>query len=179
MKRAVFIDRDGVLNRAILIEGAPRPPTSIKEVEILDGVLEAIQILKRNEFVPIVVTNQPDVARGFTTRSKVEAINAHIGSMINVSNFYTCFHDDNDLCDCRKPSPGLIIRAARELQIDIAESFMVGDRWRDISAGQKAGCCSFFIDYSYDERQPCLPFIKVSSLLQAVRIMTGDANGSK
>jgi D-glycero-D-manno-heptose 1,7-bisphosphate phosphatase len=179
MKKAVFLDRDGVLNRAFLSHGIPKPPMAVEDIQILDGVVEAIQILKSHNFLPIVISNQPDVARGTTTQSQVEAINAHIGSMTDIADFYTCFHDDSDRCDCRKPSPGLINRASHDLGLDPTKSFLVGDRWRDITAGQRAGCASFYIDYAYGEEAPNLPFIKVSSLLQATHIITGGLNASE
>jgi len=178
MKRAAFLDRDGVINRANLIDGVPRPPSSVMEVEILEGVVKAIQLLKAHDFVPVVVTNQPDVARGRTSQIEVNQINAHIGALCGIEHFYTCVHDDDDLCVCRKPAPGLIIQSASVLGLDIPSSFMVGDRWRDIAAGQAAGCRSFFIDYSYLEKAPEEPFTTVFSLLEAARIMTGDLNGA-
>ena len=179
MKRAVFLDRDGVLNRSVLVDGVPNPPSSLEDVEILTGVIEAIQILKDHDFVPIVVTNQPDVARGITTQSQVEAINEYVGGVTGIKHFYTCFHDDADQCNCRKPAPGLIYRASKELQLSVSESFLVGDRWRDISAGQLAGCQTFFIDYSYSERMPKMPFRRVSSLLEASHLMIGEPDGTK
>jgi len=179
MKKAAFLDRDGVINRAILVNGIPRPPSTLMEVEIIKGVIEAIQLLKDCDFVPVVVTNQPDVARGTTSQTKVNQINAQIGTLSGIEHFYTCTHDDIDLCGCRKPKPGLIIQSASELGLDIPSSFMVGDRWRDIAAGQAAGCRSFFIDYSYPEKAPENPFTTVFSLLEAVQIMTGGLNGAR
>jgi len=179
MKKAVFLDRDGVINRSILIDGVRKPPNKIEDIEILDGVIQAIQILKGLGFVPIVVTNQPDVARGDATKIEVNRINSYIGTATSIESFYTCFHDDIDLCICRKPAPGLIYQAAAELDIDLCKSFLVGDRWRDISAGQSAGCESFFIDYSYNERVPEIPYTKVSSLLEVAEILTGESRGFK
>jgi D-glycero-D-manno-heptose 1,7-bisphosphate phosphatase len=179
MKKAVFLDRDGVLNRSMLLDGVPKPPKFIEDVEILEGVVEAIQILKRHGFIPVVVTNQPDVARGETTKNQVSSINSHIGNIALIEHFYTCFHDDVDKCICRKPLPGLILRAAKDLGLSLSESFLVGDRWRDIAAGQAAECKSFFIDYSYPEEMPKMPFTKVSSLLEAVFIMVGEQHGTK
>ena len=177
MKKAVFLDRDGVINRSKLVHGQAKPPATIEEVEIIDGVIDAIKILKAMNLVPVVITNQPDVARRLTSQSQVEAINTYVGAITNIDFFYTCFHDDADNCDCRKPSFGLLTRAAKDLDLDIQNSFMVGDRWRDISAGQAAGCKSFFIDYSYPEKQPKMPYTKVSSLLEAVKIMIGEYRG--
>ena len=179
MKKGAFLDRDGVINRSILVDGVPKPPASICEVEILDGVVEAIEKLKENNFVPVVITNQPDVARGLTTRSEVDSINAFIGGKAGIEHFYTCFHDDEDQCLCRKPAPGLIILAASELALDPLNSILVGDRWRDVSAGQAVGCANYFIDYSYPERMPNEPFITVSSLIEATRIIIGEKNGAK
>ncbi len=179
MKRAVFLDRDGVLNRSVIVDGLPKPPAHIEEVEIISGVFEAIQIFKDCDLLPVVVTNQPDIARGLSTEKDVQAINDLIGRRTAVNFFYTCIHDDIDNCSCRKPSPGLIYRAASDLDIDISESFLVGDRWRDIEAGQAAGCDSFFIDYSYPEKLPRIPFTRVVSLLEAAQIIQGRQYGTR
>jgi len=154
--------------------GVPTPPSFPGEVEILDGVVEAIQTLVNLDFVPVVVTNQPDVARGVATRVQIEALNARIGAMTNIKHFYTCFHDDSDHCNCRKPAPGLLFRAATDLDIDTLQSIMIGDRWRDIAAGQAAGCRTFFIDYSYPELTPNQPFRRVTSLFEAANIIKGE-----
>lgn len=174
MKRAVFLDRDGVLNKVKLINGRPHPPSEVREVEILEGVKEAIALLKTENFILVVITNQPDVARGQTTQLRVDKINSFIGNSLGIENFYTCSHDDHDDCDCRKPAPGLIFRAASELDLDISKSYFVGDRWRDIAASQAAGCRAFFIDYSYTEQQPQMPFTRVSSLFEAVQFIAGE-----
>ena len=174
MKRAAFLDRDGVVNLAQVINGVPKPPTDTTEVRILEGVIEAISLLKHHNFVPVVVTNQPDIARGKLLLSKLEQINAYIGAQTGIEHFYCCIHDSQDLCMCRKPLPGLINQAAKDLNLDVSKSFLVGDRWRDIAAGQTAGCKCFYIDYSYPENQPQNPYTSVSSLIQAVQIMVGD-----
>ena len=179
MKRAAFLDRDGVINRAILVKDIPRPPNTIQEVMILEGVSEAITLLKKHGFIPVVITNQPDVARGIIGLDTLTNINKFLGTSLGIENFYVCIHDDIDKCLCRKPATGLIERAATELNLDITNSFLVGDRWKDIEAGQKLGCTNFFIDYSYPERQPVIPFTRVSSLLEAVEIMTGVNHGTK
>jgi D-glycero-D-manno-heptose 1,7-bisphosphate phosphatase len=176
MRMAAFLDRDGVLNKTRFQGGTPKPPNSPSEVEILEGVFEAVMLLKLHGYLPVVVSNQPDVARGIKSREEIEAINLHIGSKLQIKHFYTCFHDDLDHCLCRKPAPGLISQAAAELQLDISSSFLVGDRWRDIAAGQAAGCKSFFIDYSYPERQPNLPYFRVNSLLEAAQVVIGAPN---
>lgn len=168
MKKAFFLDRDGVLNKAFVVDGIPYPPKNISELELLPGVSEAISLIKENNFEIVVVTNQPDVARGKVDKRAVEKIHEYMMELLKINNFYTCFHDDGDNCTCRKPKPGLILSAARDLNICTTCSFMVGDRWRDIGAGQAAGCECFYIMNSYDEVQPKMPFNQVSSLLESV-----------
>ena len=148
---AVFLDRDGVLNRVVLRNGKPHPPPSLKELEILPGVPEALRALKAAGYRLIVVTNQPDVARGAQTREAVEAINAALVAALPLDDVLVCYHDDRDHCDCRKPQPGLLIRAAAKYKIDLAASFMIGDRWKDIEAGRRAGCKTILIDCGYAE----------------------------
>jgi D-glycero-D-manno-heptose 1,7-bisphosphate phosphatase len=168
---AVFFDRDGVLNRAILRSGRPYPPLTVSEVEILPEANPALERLRKKGLLLIVVTNQPDVARGKQTRQAVEEINNLLLSNLPLDQVLTCFHDDSDQCDCRKPAPGLILQAAQTHHIDLRQSFMVGDRWRDIEAGQRAGCRTVFIDYGYAERQPEAPDYRVGSLAEAVEVI--------
>lgn len=168
MKAAAFLDRDGVINANHIKNGIPHPPESVLEVQILSGVLEAINLLIANSYLPVVISNQPDIARKKIELSSVHSINDYIAQETGITNFYICPHDDSDNCKCRKPKPGLIEIAARELDIDLSKSFLVGDRWRDIEAGQSLGMPSYFIDYSYSELKPKLPFTEVSSLLEAV-----------
>jgi D-glycero-D-manno-heptose 1,7-bisphosphate phosphatase len=174
MRRAVFLDRDGVINRAIVREGMPFPPYNLDELEILPGVPEALQKLHDYNYLLIVVTNQPDVARGTAKKEDVEKMNARLLSMLPLDDVKTCYHDNGDGCLCRKPLPGALTEAAKQYHIDLSKSFMVGDRWRDIEAGQSAGCKTFFINYCYTERRPEAPDFIVSSLLEAQRIITGE-----
>src|SRR6516225_8516022 len=147
MIAAVFLDRDGVLNRAVVRNGMPYPPNSVEDMEILPGVPEACHALKSAGFLLIVITNQPDVARGTQTRQAVEEINAAIRSRVQVDDFLVCYHTDSDHCSCRKPRPGLIHEAALRWAIDLPRSFVVGDRCRDVEAGEKAGCRTVLVDY--------------------------------
>ena len=170
-RRAVFLDRDGVINRAILRAGKPYPPASLAEVEILPDAQPGLEVLKATGFLLIVVTNQPDVARGSQTREAVEAIHAYLQSTLPINRFMVCYHDDQDRCNCRKPAPGLIKDAAQQGGIDLSQSYMIGDRWRDIEAGQRAGCRTIFIDYGYAEQQPQTPDFHVRSLSEAIEII--------
>jgi D-glycero-D-manno-heptose 1,7-bisphosphate phosphatase len=172
MKRAAFLDRDGVLNRAVVLNGIPTPPKNLTDVVILPGVREAILLIKESEYEIVVVTNQPDVARGTQTQTSVQEINGFLQMELGITHFYICFHDDLDSCGCRKPMPGLLLLAASELNLDLQQSYMVGDRWRDIAAGQAAKCRCFYINNGYAEKSPNLPFTEVSSLIEVARIMT-------
>ena len=168
MKRAVFLDRDGVINRAVVRDGKPYPPDSLKDLEILPGVAVALARLRAARFVNVVVTNQPDVATGKQRREEVEAMHAFLSSTLAVDAVKVCYHVDGDACTCRKPKPGMLLEAARDLDLDLAASFMVGDRWRDVAAGQAAGCQAFFIDAGYSEKRPGKPYVAVKSLPEAV-----------
>lgn len=165
--RAVFLDRDGVLNAAIVREGKPFPPARLDEVVILGGVRVALDELKRAGFRLIVVTNQPDVARGVQRREVVDAIHDLLTAELAVDAVYCCFHDDSDGCTCRKPAPGLLLQAAHDWDLELPTSFLVGDRWRDMEAGAAAGCRTAFVDYGYAEQQPRSFDTKVSSLAEA------------
>lgn len=174
-RRAVFLDRDGVINRAVIRGGKPYPPDGLATLEILPGVSEALSRLKAAGFVLIVVSNQPDVSRGRTSRQSVEEINDYLAKALPIDQFRTCFHDDGDNCQCRKPRPGMLIDAARELGLDLTNSVMIGDRWRDIDAGAQAGCRTFFVDWGYDEKRPEAHDAKVESLSEACEIILGES----
>jgi D-glycero-D-manno-heptose 1,7-bisphosphate phosphatase len=168
---AVFLDRDGVLNRTVVTDGVPHPPASVEEVEILPGVLEALARLVALNLPLIVVTNQPDVARGAQTREAVEQINMFLRDRLPLTAFYVCYHDNPDNCACRKPKPGLITDAAAAYNIDLARSFVVGDRWSDIAAGQAAGCRTILIELPYSKGSRCEPDYRVRDLPEAVEII--------
>jgi D-glycero-D-manno-heptose 1,7-bisphosphate phosphatase len=168
VNRAVFLDRDGVLNRAVVRGGKPYPPSSLTELEILPGVAEALTDLKQRGFLLLVITNQPDVARGTQTREAVEELHRALARALPLDGFFVCYHDDKDDCVCRKPRPGLLLEAAWLCAIDLSRSFLIGDRWRDIEAGSNAGCATVLIDYGYAERAPAKePQARVKSLRQA------------
>jgi D-glycero-D-manno-heptose 1,7-bisphosphate phosphatase len=164
VRRAVFLDRDGVLNRAPVQDGHPGSPFSVDEVEILPGVLEACEKLRRHGFLLIVVTNQPNVARGIQKREAIEAIHGFLRDRIPLDDIRICFHDDGDNCECRKPKPGLVLAGAMDWRIELRQSFVVGDRWRDIEAGRRAGCKTVFINHRYAEEPPSEADFETNSL---------------
>jgi D-glycero-D-manno-heptose 1,7-bisphosphate phosphatase len=156
-----------VINAAVVRGGKPYPPSSAEVVEILPGVGAALAALRHAGYVLIVVTNQPDVARGTQSREAIDAIHARLSAELPLDAIYACFHDDGDACACRKPKPGLLVNAAQDLGIDLSASFMVGDRWRDTDAGAAAGCRTIFIDRGYSERSPTHFDVKVAGLPEA------------
>jgi D-glycero-D-manno-heptose 1,7-bisphosphate phosphatase len=173
---AVFLDRDGVLNRSLLVNGKPVPPREVEEVELFAGVVEACEQLRARGYALIVVTNQPDIARGTISRAAVDAINDFLASRVPLDEIVVCPHDDADGCSCRKPRPGMLLDAASRHELDLRKSYLVGDRWRDIGAGQAAGCTTVFIDRGYDERQPTSPDAVVRDLPEAASwILQTDA----
>ena len=168
MNKAVFIDRDGVLNYSKVLASKPFAPTSLKEFKLLPKVVESLYISKQMGFLNIVVTNQPDVRTGKQSISIVEEMHAKLMKTNLIDDIFTCFHIDEDNCDCRKPSPGMIIEAVKKYKINLSDSFLVGDRYKDIEAAKKSNCKSFLIDYQYDEIKTCEPDWIVKSLFEAV-----------
>lgn len=171
MSRAVFIDRDGVINRAVLRDGKPYAPQSLGDFELLPGVPEALQSLHEAGFRVIVVTNQPDVGAGRQARATVEEFHAHLRATLAIDDIKVCYHTDRDNCACRKPKPGMLFDAAKQWHIDLPSSVMIGDRWRDVEAGKAAGCRTILIESGYDERAAEGFDAAVASLLEASRLI--------
>lgn len=162
---AVFLDRDGVLNRAVVRDGKPYPPSSVDALEILPDVPAALARLKQAGYRLVVVTNQPDVARGEQDRRVVDAINAALLASLPLDEVRVCYHDDRDGCACRKPKPGLLLQPPDH---DLSRSVMVGDRWRDVEAGHRARVrATVLIERGYDEPCPIEPDVRVGSLAEA------------
>lgn len=167
MRKAVFLDRDGVITREIINNGQARAPFTVAEVDILPGVPDALERLRRAGFLLIVVTNQPDVVRGGASRQEVEAIHSRLRQTLAVDDIRVCYHDDADGCACRKPSPGMLFAAAVERDIALAGSYMVGDRWRDVGAGRTAGCTTILVDSDRHEPTTIEPDVRTGDLGQA------------
>jgi D-glycero-D-manno-heptose 1,7-bisphosphate phosphatase len=175
--RAVFLDRDGVINRALEREAKPYPPRSLAEFEILPEVPTACAKLKAAGFLLVVVTNQPDVGRGTLKQEIVETIHAEMCRRLPIDRVEVCYHSGQGQsdCDCRKPKPGMLLRAAKELGIDLAQSWMVGDRWRDIDCGHAAGCRTIFIDRGYAEELRQKPDFSAGNLAEAADIILRES----
>ena len=169
MKKAVFLDRDGVINRSFIRNGRPYAPTSLAEFVIEPEAIHATRLLHTLQYLLVVVTNQPDVATGIISRAVIEEMHIKIQEKMPIAAFKVCYHLDSDNCLCRKPKPGMLLDAAAEFSIDLSASFMVGDRWRDIEAGTAAGCHTIHIQYNYTEQQPKRPNMVTSSILEAAK----------
>jgi D-sedoheptulose 7-phosphate isomerase len=165
---AVFLDRDGVINRAFVRDGKPYSPPTPEDLDVLPGVPEALRDLRSHGYKLLVVTNQPDVGRGKQSRESLEAMHQDLRARLSLDDILVCTHTDADDCDCRKPLPGMLLEAAKKHNIDLAASYMVGDRWKDIDAGYNAGCKTILVDYGYSERSPeRVPGLIVKSLREA------------
>jgi len=171
-RRAVFLDRDGVLNRPVVRDGLPFPPRNIDEFDVYPEAAGGCAELKAAGFILVVVTNQPDVGRGTQSREAVEAMHEKLRAAIPaLDSVEVCYHGGarhNDPCDCRKPKPGMLLRAAADHGIDLKRSFLIGDRWRDVDCAHAAGCRAVFVDHGYNEPLREKPEFTVASFSEAV-----------
>ena len=165
--RAVFLDRDGVLNRSDVREGRPFAPLRVEEFDILPGVPESVVALKAAGFLVIVTTNQKDVGEGLASVDVLEAMHDKLRAEVAVDDVCVCLCGDH--CRRYKPNPGMLLDAAREWDVNLGASIMVGDRWRDVDAGKAANCLTYFIDHGYAESLNHAPDHTVSDLPEAVR----------
>jgi D-glycero-D-manno-heptose 1,7-bisphosphate phosphatase len=172
LRKAVFLDRDGVINEPVVREGKPYPPASLAEWKLLPGVPEACHRLRAAGYLLVVVTNQPDVGRGTQRQEEVEAIHRRMCAELPLDRVEVCYHPGRgETCACRKPAPGMLLCAAEALGIDLRESFMVGDRWRDVDAGAAAGCRTIFVDRGYREDLRAQPDFRARDLAEASELI--------
>ena len=169
---AVFLDRDGVLSKTRVHDGTPFPPASVQDFEVTSDAPEGCARLKAAGFILVVVTNQPDVGRGTQSREAVEEMHAKLRAAIpSLDAIEVCYHagaSHGDPCDCRKPKPGMLLRAAAKEEIDLGRSYLIGDRWRDVDCAHAAGCRAVFIDHGYGEHLRETPDFTVSTFREAV-----------
>lgn len=174
VRRAVFLDRDGVLNRAVVREGKPYPPATLDEFELMPGVVEGCRRLKEAGFLLVVATNQPDVGRGTQQREVVEAMHQELLRQLPLDGIEVCYDGGDEPSEFLKPAPGMLRRAATERGIDLPQSYMIGDRWRDVDCGRRAGCTTIFIDFGYREELREQPDFTVGNFGQAVSLIMRD-----
>lgn len=168
---AVFLDRDGVLVATEVRGGKPFAALSLDGFAILPRAPAAVRALKAAGFVTVVVTNQPELARGNVDSATMDAMHARLSSAMPIDAVYVCPHDSGEGCGCRKPAPGMLLRAADDLDLDLASSYMVGDRWRDVGAGRAAGCTTVLIDCGYDEPEHVAPDLTASDIAEAAALI--------
>lgn len=169
MQKAVFFDRDGVIVEPIIKNGKPFSARDIEEFRLMPEAIKPLKILKEHGFLNIVITNQPDIARGLITTDAIEKMNAFLKGKLPVDDIFVCPHDDADNCSCRKPKPGMLFEAARKWNVDLQSTFFVGDQWKDTDAGKQAGCKTIIIDYPYNKQVKA--DFRASNLAAAVKIV--------
>jgi histidinol-phosphate phosphatase family domain/HAD-superfamily hydrolase, subfamily IIIA len=169
IRRAVFLDRDGVINRSHVVDGKPYAPRHLTDFHLLPGAAASVDALVEAGFLVFVVTNQPDIGNRRVDPAAVEAMHDRLRGRLKVVDIYCCPHRQDEGCACRKPAAGMLLEAAERYSLDLAASYMVGDRSSDIEAGQKAGCSTIFIDRRYAEKLRVRPDATVGSLPAAVR----------
>jgi D-glycero-D-manno-heptose 1,7-bisphosphate phosphatase len=171
LNKAVFLDRDGVVNKSIVVDGKPFPPESLAKMDLVEGIEYFLNATRDAGFINIVITNQPDVARGKTSKLIVEEINDFLIQSLAIDSIKTCYHDNLDFCKCRKPAIGSFIKSQLEFDIDLSRSYMIGDRSGDIEAGKNAGCKTILIDYNYSEMILIEPDYRVDSVVDGLKII--------
>ena len=178
-RRAVFLDRDGVINRMVVQNGMPHPPSAVEQFELYEDVQDGCARLKAANFLLVVITNQPDVGRGTQTRETVDAMHEKLRAAVPALDaIEVCFHGGTSfgqVCDCRKPKPGMLLRAAARYGIDLDRSFLIGDRWRDVDCARAAGCRAIFIQRGYKETLREAPDFIVANFNDAVSAVLRDA----
>lgn len=167
--RAVFLDRDGVVNKVILKDGKPYSPKKFDEFVFNDGIKEVVHKMKELGYRVFVVSNQPDIARGEISQDILDLMTQKMRFGLPVDNVYICPHDDHHDCLCRKPKPGMLIQAAEDWKIDLSSSFMIGDTWKDMEAGKAAGCKTILLEAPYN--QDVQSDFRVKSLSEATDLI--------
>jgi len=171
MSKAIFFDRDGIINQAYVVANKPYPPANLSATKLVEGIEELLSYTQDKDFLNIVVSNQPDVARGIQTWNHVQNITDYLyKNLSQIYAIYYCYHSDEDECECRKPKSGLLRFAQQDHHIDLIQSWMIGDRKSDIDAGKNVGCRTIFVDYGYDEPKPENADYVVNSVKEIINI---------
>ncbi|PAW82575.1 MAG: D,D-heptose 1,7-bisphosphate phosphatase [Opitutia bacterium Tous-C8FEB] len=175
---AVFLDRDGTLNRQVVRDGRPYPPDRLEDFVLFPEVPAACAALAAAGFTLVVVTNQPDVGRGTQGREVVEAMHARLRAAVpELARIEVCYAPGGETPPDprRKPEPGMLLDAAAALSLDLGRSWMIGDRWRDIDCGRRAGVRTVFIDHGYAEALRAAPDCTAGSFAEAAAIVLRSA----
>lgn len=152
MKKAVFLDRDGVINPVVMKKGKPHPPLP-QDYEIYSNAPEALNALKKQGFLVFIFTNQPDISKKLITKEELNKIHQKVSQTLPIDEIVTCIHLEEDQCHCRKPKAGMLLYLQKKWDLDFNQSFVVGDRWRDIEAGAAVNCKTILIGDGYNEKK--------------------------
>ena len=169
--KAIFLDRDGIINKPIVRDNKPYPPQSLKELEFVEGIEDFLAKMKVFGYYLFIVTNQPDVARGTQKKEVIEEIHKYILDNLDIDKIYVCYHDNQDKCNCRKPKNGMILQAQKEFDLDLSQCWMIGDRSSDITCGEISGCRTIFYQYNYEESSFSIPDYIIENISQAKEII--------
>lgn len=150
-ERAIFLDRDGVINKVLMNDGKPFAPRKFDEFELTSGIANTLISFKNMGFLNIVITNQPDVTRGLIEREELNKMTNFMKENLALDDISVCLHDDQHNCDCRKPKPGMLLEASKKWGIDLKNSYFIGDTWKDMAAGRRAGCRTILIKTPYNK----------------------------
>ena len=151
INKAVFFDRDGVLNRAIIKDKKPYAPRNFSKFVLYKSTPEFIKILCNKGYKIFLVTNQPDIGNGFTDLSELNKMHDYLCSLIKFDEIFVCLHSQSQKCICRKPSPFFVLEAKKKYNLNLKNSYFIGDRYSDYQTANKAGCNFLFIDRFYRE----------------------------
>jgi|SRR5579863_2091099 len=176
-QRAVFLDRDGVINKVVYRDGKPTSPRHIGEFEFEAGIELALDRLNEAGFKLFVVTNQPELARGLLTKESLCMMTERITRVLKIDEVRVCPHDNDDGCGCRKPQPGMLVELAQKYDLSLQQSYIVGDTWKDSGAGSSAGCKSIILDRSYNHADPA--DLRVSDLSSAVDLICASRRSAR
>ena len=171
---AVFLDRDGIINVPIKIDNKPKAPLKYEHFQFTKNIKQMINNLKSFEVEIIVITNQPELSNNELSYSELNKMHLRIHNELGIKNIYICPHILEDNCNCKKPKNGMLIEASKDLNIDLENSIMIGDRWSDVASGNSTKTKCIFVDYNYDEKIPTGVFTSVSNVQEAFNLVMGD-----
>ena len=169
--KAVFLDRDGVINHIVYHKEVNKPssPWNIQEFKLIEHIEKPLKDLKNMGFLLFIISNQPDIPRGNIKKGTTEEINKIIYKKYPIKEIMVCSHDDKDNCNCRKPKPGMIFELSGKYNVDLEKSFLIGDSWKDMEAGENAGIKSILIEWDYNKEVKAE--YRVGNLKSAVKLI--------
>jgi len=169
-QKAIFFDRDGVLNELVSRDGSFFSPQTFRDFHIVADAKYVVNHVKNKGFLTIVISNQPDISRGKLKQSELDKMSTMLNDKLNIDDIFYCTHDDSNDTGCRKPAPGLFFTAQKKHNINFNESFMIGDTWKDVKAAKNAGIATtILLDTEYN--QDLKEVVRVKKLLEIIPII--------